>query len=116
MSYKPVPQHSPYLEPDYAKRRGVRRAWRFFALVLLLVLAAEFAVTLHPHFAVEAWSFFYAWYGFLACVGIVVVSKFLGVFLKRPEDYYTQQSEGKTKQNASKGKAKVSGKKAGGRA
>jgi UPF0716 family protein affecting phage T7 exclusion len=31
---------------------------------------------------------FAAWFGFLACVGLVALAKALGVILKRPDTYY----------------------------
>jgi hypothetical protein len=37
---------------------------------------------------VEAWPGFYAVFGFIACVVIILVSKLLGFALKVREDYY----------------------------
>ena len=31
---------------------------------------------------------FYAWFGFIACVGLVLAAKVLRMLLMRPEDYY----------------------------
>jgi hypothetical protein len=31
---------------------------------------------------------FFAWYGFVTCAAMVVGAKVLGIFLKRPDDYY----------------------------
>lgn len=39
-------------------------------------------------FFFEAWPGFYAWFGFLGCVGLVVAAKLLRRVLMRPEDYY----------------------------
>ncbi len=38
--------------------------------------------------AVEGLPGFYALFGFLSCVAIIVVSKLLGYVLKQREDYY----------------------------
>ncbi len=42
----------------------------------------------HPHFAVEEWFGFYAIYGFIMCVGLVLAAKLMRVFLMRDEEYY----------------------------
>ena len=39
-------------------------------------------------FAFESWPGFYAWFGFAACVGLVMAAKLLRHLLMRPEDYY----------------------------
>ncbi|MCP3176246.1 hypothetical protein MJO47_03940 [Desulfuromonas sp. KJ2020] len=60
----------------------------FYAVLVLLVVPDLF---LHKHTlfsSVEAWPGFYALFGFIACVAIILISKVLGFVLKRPEDYY----------------------------
>ena len=43
----------------------------------------------HPaHFEVESWPAFFAVFGFLACVAMVLGSKLLGMLLKREDTYY----------------------------
>jgi len=55
-------------------------------VVLLLI---EFLLNKHPHFGWEAWPEFFAVYGFVACVVLVIVAKyFLRPLVKRDEDYY----------------------------
>jgi uncharacterized membrane protein AbrB (regulator of aidB expression) len=66
----------------------VKRAWIIFAAVLVLTLLAEFLMHPHSSFGIDGTLFFHAWYGFAACVAIVLISKLLGYVLKRPEDYY----------------------------
>lgn len=59
----------------------------FGSLVLLLVL--EPFILKHPYFAWEESFGFYAIYGFVACVLLVLVAKYiLRPFIKREEDYY----------------------------
>ena len=53
-----------------------------------LVVAAEPFVERHPYFEVETLFGFYAWYGFAACVTMVLAARLLGRVLKRPEDHY----------------------------
>jgi len=76
-----------------ARPSTIRLLWRVFVGVLVLTVAAEFAVVLHPHFRVESVPGFGAWYGFLACAGMIVFAKGLALFLKRPDTYYTSREE-----------------------
>jgi hypothetical protein len=73
--------------------RNVQRLWRGFLVLLALVVAAEFVVPLHPHFALEGIFGFAAWYGLLACAAMIVVAKVLGWVLKRPDTYYEADDE-----------------------
>jgi len=73
--------------------RNVRRLWRGFLAVLVVTVLAEFAVALHPAFAIEAIFGFNAAYGFLACAAMIVGAKLLGRLLKRPDDYYRADDE-----------------------
>jgi hypothetical protein len=66
----------------------MRRAWTAFAAVLALVVGAEFFVAHDATFAVERIPGWNALYGFLACVGLALFAKALGVILKRRDDYY----------------------------
>lgn len=66
----------------------IRLLWRVFIAVLALTVAAEFLVAHHPHFGIESVPAFGAWYGFLACAGMIVFAKGLALFLKRPDTYY----------------------------
>ena len=64
-----------------------RICWALYVVCGLLFVADAFYHK-HPHFAAESWFGFYAIYGFVACVGLVLAAKVLRVILKRPEDYY----------------------------
>ena len=77
-----------------ALKRTIRKWWIGFILVLIGTLIAEFFVHPHPHFAVDSIPLFSAWFGFAACVIIVLFSKFLGIFLKRSFDYYKGDTDG----------------------
>jgi len=68
--------------------RNVRLLWRGFLAVLVVTVLAEFAVALHPAFAIESIFGFNAAYGFLACAAMIVGAKLLGRLLKRPDTYY----------------------------
>ena len=58
-----------------------------YAICAFLVLLDLFYHK-HAHFAFENWFGFYAGYGFFMCVALVLIAKWMRVFLKRNEDYY----------------------------
>jgi hypothetical protein len=73
---------------------NVRRLWRAFIAVLLMLVLIEPLVPLHPHFTLERIFGFHAWYGLLACAAMILVAKALGALLKRPDDYYERHRDG----------------------
>ncbi len=67
--------------------RAVRAA--FFCLLGLLILADLLVPRHHVYFLGDEIPGFWAVFGLLACLLIILVSKWLGqVWLFRPEDYY----------------------------
>lgn len=72
---------------------NVKRLYRGFQVVLALTVLAELVVHLHPHFSIEALFGFNAWFGFLACLAMIIVAKGLALVLKRPDTYYDQNDE-----------------------
>ncbi len=69
--------------------KNVKILLRCFYCSLLVLLIIEFFLNKHPYFAWEGWPEFYAVYGFVACVVLVVVAKYiLRPLVKRGEDYY----------------------------
>lgn len=72
----------------FDKPKNVKRVFIFFYSALVVLLIAEFFVHKHPHFAWEEWWGFYAVYGFVACVLVLVAKYILRPLVKRPEDYY----------------------------
>ena len=75
------------------RSENLPKLWAIQIAVLVLALIPEFFIHHHPHFedsgvTVDASFGFYAWYGFLACAGMVALAKILGIFLKRKDDYY----------------------------
>ncbi len=67
---------------------NVRLLWRGFLLTLVLTVALGALIDLHPHFPIESWFGFYAAYGFLACLLMIIVAKAMGLLLKRPDTFY----------------------------
>lgn len=68
--------------------------WILLGLLTLGTLILQYFGPEHPH--PHAWDhipLFYAAFGFLGCIGIIVVSKALGKrLLQKPEDYYDRNS------------------------
>ena len=69
--------------------RNVNRLLGTFFASLVVLLIIEVFVNKHPHFHWEEWAEFYCVYGFVACVVLVVVAKYiLRPLVMRREDYY----------------------------
>lgn len=67
---------------------NIRRLIYVSVAVLAVVALLDFAIEPHPEFGLEGTTFFYSWYGFATCVGMVALAKLLGIFLKRKDSYY----------------------------
>lgn len=67
--------------------RWILRIFYAGALALLLV---DFFIHRHIVTDVEKLPTFYALYGFVACVVLVVIAKWMRIFLIRSEDYYDE--------------------------
>jgi len=74
------------------RKENIRKLWMIFIALLVVTVVAGFFVHQHDHFGIEDSVGFFAWYGFITCVGMVIFAKLLGVFLKRPDDYYDNNS------------------------
>ena len=61
----------------------------FYAICILLVLA-DFVLHRHIGFDWEKIPAFYALYGFVACVVLVVIAKKMRKLVMRKEDYYDE--------------------------
>jgi len=73
----------------FDKPRNVKRLLGCFFSSLVVLLIIEFFVHKHPHFAWEGWLEFYAVFGFVACVALVIAAKYiLRPIMRRREDYY----------------------------
>ena len=77
-------------ENNTDKKKSAKKAWIFFIIILVASLLLETIMTPHPYFEFDGFTSFYAIFGFVSCVLIVLVSKFLGIFLKRKENYYEE--------------------------
>jgi hypothetical protein len=68
--------------------RTIRGLWIGGSGVLALLVLADFFIHAHAYFGVDGSFGFYAWYGLLTCLAMVLGAKALGVWLKRGDDYY----------------------------
>lgn len=74
----------------FDKPENVQRLLRgFYALCILLVIA-DFVFHRHIGFGWEEIPAFYALYGFVACVVLVVIAKEMRKVIMRKEDYYDE--------------------------
>lgn len=82
----------PQVEPEQFPRRTLRWLIVLFILALVGSVLLGLAYHSHAHFAYDGEWWFYWAYGFVASVAMVIVSKFLGFFLKRRENYWEGKS------------------------
>lgn len=69
--------------------QNIKRLKIGFYIVLALLVLPDFFMHKHTLFSsVEAVPGFYALFGFVSCVAIILISKLLGFVLKKDEDYY----------------------------
>ena len=73
--------------------RTISWLWRGGIAVLALTVLADLLYEPHPHFVVDGIFGFHAFYGFVACVAMVLFAKVLGVLLKRDDTYYADGSD-----------------------
>jgi|SRR5690554_1624838 len=66
----------------------IRKLWIGFIIVLAITVVAQLFVPVPDYFTVDGWFSFYAVFGFLTCLAMVVFAKLLGYLLKRPDTYY----------------------------
>jgi hypothetical protein len=74
----------------------IRKLWIGFSVVLALVVLGQTVIYVKGYFGFDAWFGFGAVYGFGSCLLMVLAAKLLGLFLKRPQDYYDDSQEDQT--------------------
>ena len=76
-------------EHFFDKPKNVKKLLWGFYIVLVVILIAEFFIHKHVFFSWETYPFFYATFGFVAFIGLILVAKYiLRPIIKRREDYY----------------------------
>jgi hypothetical protein len=72
----------------FDKPANVRRALALLYSACTLLLLADFVLHRHIAHPLEGLPGFYAVYGFVGCVSLVIVAKELRKLVMRSEDYY----------------------------
>ena len=70
------------------RRRSIRVLWIVFVAVLAVLAVGDVFLYGHPYFGLDGTFAFYAWYGLLTCVVMILLAKAMGVLLKRKDTYY----------------------------
>ena len=67
---------------------SVNKLIRALAVVCVVIFVADFFYQKQTHYSWEEAPGFYALFGFVSCVLLVIVAKWLRRILMRDEDYY----------------------------
>jgi len=73
----------------FDKKKNIRRVLYVFYTLCALLLIADLVIHRHVAHSWENLFGFYAVFGFIACVVLVLVAKQMRKVLMRDEDYYT---------------------------
>ncbi|SET51046.1 hypothetical protein [Thalassotalea agarivorans] len=76
-------------KPDFFdKPDNIKKILRVFYAICILLVVADFIVHRHIYHSWENIPAFYAIYGFVGCVLLVLLAKVMRKLLMREEDYY----------------------------
>ncbi len=64
--------------------------YALYVACAIVFLADLFPYKHHLHYGFEGWFGFYALYGFIGCVVLVLAAKLMRVFIMRDENYYDE--------------------------
>lgn len=82
-------EHRENKEDFFDKPKNIKGLFLLFCAMLVLSLAGEFFIHKHVFFKWEEWPGFYAAFGFVAFVCLILVAKhLLRPIAERKEDYY----------------------------
>ena len=73
-------------------KRNVKRIIYALYFVCAALFLSDFFYHKHVVFSFDSWFGFYAIYGFVMCVGLVIGAKLMRIILMRREDYYDSNS------------------------
>lgn len=79
---------APHQDYWLARTGTIRLLWVVFGVMLTALLLADLVVRHHPLFELDDTFGFGAWYGFAACIVLVLFAKTMGAIFKRPDTYY----------------------------
>lgn len=74
----------------FDKPENIRKMLKVFYVICGLLVVADFIVHRHIYHDWEKIPAFYAIYGFVGCVVLVIIAKELRKVLMRGEDYYDE--------------------------
>ncbi|WDE02727.1 hypothetical protein SG35_030175 [Thalassomonas actiniarum] len=89
----------------FDKPENVRRVIHSLVVICVLLFALDFVLHRHSSHPWEHMPGFYAFYGFIGCVLLVIIAKWMRMFLKRPPDYYLKEKQGDKINTEQTGKA-----------
>ena len=72
----------------FDKPENIKRVLNIFYSLCVILVLADFVIHRHIGLVWENIPAFYAIYGFVACVALVVVAKLIRKVVMRKEDYY----------------------------
>ena len=72
------------------KKENIKKLWVSSIVLLVCLVLVQLFFPIKGHFEVESWIGFGAWFGFIACILMILFSKVLGLVVKKSEDYYVQ--------------------------
>lgn len=79
--------------PFFDNPKNVMWILRVFYAICILLVVADFIVHRHIYVSFEEIPAFYALYGFVACVVLVVIAKAMRKFVMRDEHYYDKRED-----------------------
>ena len=74
----------------FDKPENIQKMLKVFYVICALLVIVDFIVHRHIYHSWENIPAFYAIYGFVGCVVLVVIAKKMRNFLMRGEDYYDE--------------------------
>ena len=89
----PEPGARPEDDAWLARPSTIRLLWQVFTVLLVLVVIAQLLFPVKGKFGVDGWLGFGAVFGFLSCLGMVLIARALGSVVKRDEDYYRSRDD-----------------------
>ena len=75
------------------KKENIKKLWIYSIVLLASLVLIQIIFPIEGHFEVESLIGFGAWFGFIACILMILFSKILGFVVKRAEDYYENNKE-----------------------
>lgn len=72
----------------FDRPENVSRLLRVFYAVCIILALLDFVIHRHVYHSLESVWLFYPIYGFVGCVLLVLVAKWMRTFLMRDESYY----------------------------